>query len=72
LSPRKSKILVVEDHFHVRQIRVLRLKELGYELLEADTRIEAFRQARSASPDLILMDLGMPILVIKLVKKWTW
>ena len=50
----------MEDHFQVRQILVLRLKELGYDVLEADTGIDAFRQARSASPDLILMDLGLP------------
>ena len=57
---RKNKILVVEDNSDIRQMLVLRLKELGYEVFEAETGLGAFRQARATSPDLILMDLGMP------------
>src|SRR5262252_2581563 len=60
-SPRKNKILVVEDHFDIRKILVLRLKELGYEVFEAETGLDAFRRAREISPDLILMDLGIHI-----------
>jgi len=60
-TSRKNKILVVEDHSDIRQLLVLGLKGLGYEVLEADTGLDAFRQARAASPDLILMDLGMPV-----------
>ena len=44
---RKNKILVVEDHSHIRQILALRLKELGYEVFEAETGLDAFRQARA-------------------------
>ena len=58
---RKNKILVVEDNFEIRQLLVLGLKDLGYEVLEADTGLAAFRQARATSPDLILMDLAMPV-----------
>ena len=58
-SPRKNKILVVEDHFDIRKILVLRLKELGYEVFEAETGLDVFRRAREISPDLILMDLGI-------------
>ena len=54
---RKNKILVVEDHSHIRQILALRLKELGYEVFEAETGLDAFRQARTTLPDLVLMDL---------------
>src|SRR5262249_29966918 len=57
----KNKILVVEDHSDIRKILVLRLKELGYEVFEAETGLDAFRQARTRPPDLILMDLGMPV-----------
>ena len=60
-SPRKNKILVVEDHFDIRKILVLRLKELGYAVFEAETGLDAFRQAREISPDLILMDLGIRV-----------
>ena len=58
-TPLKNKILVVEDNSAIRQLLVLRLKELGYEVFEAETGLSAFRQARATSPDLILMDLGM-------------
>ena len=58
---RKNKILVVEDHSHIRQILALRLKELGYEVFEAETGLDAFRQARTTLPDLVLMDLHMHI-----------
>jgi CheY-like chemotaxis protein len=60
-SPRKNKILVVEDHFDIRKILVLRLKELGYAVFEAETGLDAFRRAREISPDLILMDLGIRV-----------
>jgi len=60
-SPRKNKILVVEDHFDIRKILVLRLKELGYKVFEAGTGLDAFRRAREISPDLILMDLGIRV-----------
>jgi CheY-like chemotaxis protein len=60
-SPRKNKILVVEDHFDIRKTLVLRLKELAYEVFEAETGLDAFRKAREISPDLILMDLGIRV-----------
>jgi CheY-like chemotaxis protein len=60
-SSRKNKILVVEDHSDIRKLLVHGLKQLDYEVYEADTGVSAFRQARATCPDLILMDLGMPI-----------
>jgi CheY-like chemotaxis protein len=66
----KNKILVVEDNSAIRQLVVLRLKELGYEVFEAETGLSAFRQARATSPDLILMDLGMPVIGGDEVMTW--
>jgi CheY-like chemotaxis protein len=66
----KNKILVVEDNSAIRQLVVLRLKELGYEVFEAETGLSAFRQARATSPDLILMDLGMPVIGGDEVMAW--
>ena len=60
-SPRKNRILVVEDHFDIGKILVLRLKESGYEVWEAETGLDAFRRARAISPDLIVMDLGIRV-----------
>jgi CheY-like chemotaxis protein len=69
-SHRKNKILVVEDHFDLRKLIVLRLQQLGYDVFEAGTGLDAFRQARAISPDLILMDLGMPIVGGDEVMTW--
>ena len=66
----KKEILVVEDNSAIRQLIVLRLKELGYEVFEAETGLSAFRQARATSPDLILMDLGMPVIDGEEVMAW--
>lgn len=66
----RNKILVVEDNFDIRQLLVLRLKESGYEVFEAETGLSAFRQARTISPDLILMDLGMPVIDGDEVMAW--
>ncbi|HEY6182829.1 MAG TPA: response regulator [Terriglobales bacterium] len=66
----RNKILVVEDNCDIRQLLVLRLKELGYEVFEAETGLSAFRQARATCPDLILMDLGMPVIGGDEVMAW--
>jgi CheY-like chemotaxis protein len=66
----KSKILVVEDNSDIRRLLVVRLKELGYEVFEAETGLNAFRHARATSPDLILMDLGMPVIGGDEVMTW--
>jgi CheY-like chemotaxis protein len=69
-SSRKNKILVVEDHSDIRKIFVLRLKQLGYEVFEAETGLDGFRQAREISPDLILMDLGIRVVGVDEVITW--
>jgi CheY-like chemotaxis protein len=66
----KSKILVVEDNSNIRRLLMVRLKELGYDVLEAETGLSAFRQARATSPDLIIMDLGMPVIAGDEVMTW--
>jgi CheY-like chemotaxis protein len=60
-SERKNKILVVDDNSDLRKMLMLSLKESGYNVFEAATGFEALKQARTTSPDLILMDLGMPV-----------
>ena len=69
-SARKNKILVIEDHFDIRKILVLRLKELGYQVFEAETGLDTFRQARELSPDLILMDSGIYVVGGDEIMSW--
>jgi len=60
-SIRKTKILLVDDNSDLRTLLVLNLKESGYRVFEAATALEALKQARATHPDLILMDLSMPV-----------
>jgi len=54
-------ILVVEDQEDNRQIIRDMLSALDYELVEAENEVEALAAAAKQKPDLILMDIQMPI-----------
>jgi two-component system response regulator (stage 0 sporulation protein F) len=56
----KKRILVVDDHAPNRELITLVLQRSGYETAEAASGITAIEQARTACPDLILLDLGLP------------
>ena len=53
-------ILVVEDNEASRDALSRRLQRRGYRVVLAVDGHEAVSKGRSASPDLILMDLGLP------------
>jgi two-component system KDP operon response regulator KdpE len=53
-------VLVVEDEAQMRTFVRIALEAHGYQMLEAPTLSEGIRQARSYSPDLVLLDLGLP------------
>ena len=55
-------ILVVEDQEDNRRIVRDLLSSVGFELIEAATGEEGVRLAESHRPDLILMDIQMPVL----------
>lgn len=57
-----KRILVVEDNEDNRDVVVLRLKAMGYEILEASNGVEALRVSAWSKPDLIFMDLKMPVM----------
>jgi two-component system cell cycle response regulator DivK len=57
-----KKILVVEDNEDNRDVVVYRLKAMGYEILEASNGLEALKVTAWSKPDLIFMDLKMPIM----------
>ena len=56
----RFRILLVEDFDDARELYSTCLRSSGYEVIEAATGMEAVTLARSASPDLILMDLLLP------------
>jgi two-component system cell cycle response regulator DivK len=55
-------ILVVEDHEDNRQIIRDLLSTQDYELAEAENGVEALAAVAKQKPDLILMDIQMPIM----------
>lgn len=55
-------IMVVEDYDDTRQLLKIGLEQLGYSVLEASNGQEAVDIAERERPDLILMDLDLPIL----------
>jgi two-component system, cell cycle response regulator DivK len=57
-----KRILVVEDHEDNRQILRDLLASAGYEMLEAENGEDGVAAATAEQPDLILMDIQLPIL----------
>ena len=57
-----ATILVVEDTEASRDALARRLQRRGYEVLLAVDGQQAVSVAQSSTPDLILMDLGLPII----------
>ena len=56
------KILLVEDNEMNRDMLSRRLERRGYEVAIAVNGEEGVAKAQSESPDLILMDLSMPVM----------
>jgi len=56
------KILVVEDYEDTSLTMRLALEDLGYRILEASDGEQAVRVALEERPDIILMDLSLPVL----------
>jgi CheY-like chemotaxis protein len=57
-----SRILLVEDNELSRDMLSRRLTRRGYEVLTAADGAEAVETARTDSPDLILMDMSLPVM----------
>ena len=56
------KVLVVDDQWENRSVLVNLLKPLGFEIMEASNGQESVEKARQFRPDVILMDLVMPVM----------
>jgi two-component system cell cycle response regulator DivK len=58
----KKRVLVVEDHEDNRQILRDLLGSAGFEIVEAENGEEAVALAETSRPDVILMDIQLPVL----------
>ena len=66
----KKKILIVDDNSDLRKLLALVLKNSDYDTVEAATGLEALKQARAIRPNLILLDLVMPVVSGDEVTTW--
>ena len=57
-----SRVLVVDDDESIRQIVRLCLGDEGYEVFEAANGLDALALLPDCRPDLILLDLRMPVM----------
>ena len=57
-----SKILIVEDNEMNRDMLSRRLERKGYEVVMAEDGQKGVDMSKSENPDLILMDLGLPVM----------
>ena len=60
--PRAARILVVEDDDNIRDLVDLVLSSAGYEVLTASDGAAALQVVGSVSPDLVLLDMRMPVM----------
>ena len=59
MSPKT--VLIVDDHDFIREAYALILEQCGYNVLQAANGGDAIRIVRERHPDLVLMDLAMPV-----------
>ena len=57
-----AKILLVEDHEEIWDFLSRRLKRRGYDVILAHDGEAGVQQARAGRPDVILLDMNLPIL----------
>ena len=57
-----SKILIVEDNEMNRDMLSRRLERKGYEVIMAEDGQKGVDMSKSENPDLILMDLSLPVM----------
>lgn len=59
---RKQLVLIVDDYVDAREMYAKYLVFSGFDVVHASTGVEAIDRAREYHPDVILMDLSLPIM----------
>jgi CheY-like chemotaxis protein len=57
-----KKILIADDRAHIRELVSATIGQGQYELFEARDGEEALTLARKVKPDILLLDIGMPLI----------
>ena len=59
---RTPLVLLVEDHSELRRMYVQQLELSGFDVIEAENGADAVTHTTAHSPDVVLMDLSLPVL----------
>lgn len=72
----KPKIAVIEDDVPIKEIYVFKLKKEGFDVRAAENGVEGLELVKSFKPDLILLDLLMPVKngedMLEEMRKFDW
>jgi CheY-like chemotaxis protein len=55
-------VLVVDDYADSREMYAVHLSCVGFDVIEAGNGVEALQRAAERAPDVIVMDLSLPIM----------
>ena len=61
-STHKPRVLLVDDYPDAREMYGEYLEYSGFEIMQASNGVEALQRAIDGAPDLILMDLSLPVM----------
>jgi len=61
-KPERPRVLLVDDYPDAREMYTEYLEFSGFEVVEAENGMEALQRAVDANPDIILMDLSLPVM----------
>ena len=57
-----NKTLIVEDEANIRGVRRLELEREGYAVIEAENGVEGSKLWKAEEPDMLLLDVMMPVM----------
>lgn len=57
-----AKVLIVEDRASIRKFAAVNLAARGYEVAEAENGLEGLKRLRETAPDVVLLDIKMPVM----------
>jgi two-component system KDP operon response regulator KdpE len=75
MKENQATILLIEDERQMRRFLRVTLQSEKYNVLEAETATDGLSQAATRSPDIVLLDLGLPDMdgldVIEKLREWS-